>query len=409
MKEQNRDNLENFFRQGAQNHNLEFNETDWLSLKNQLDKEMPVGFTLIQFLKKYWIGVFMLLLLPMAWIGYEHISVKQNISSETASNHQDKDFTEISAKTSEITGPSKKTSQTIESNSSSEFKVNESEEAKSNIVEETLSEIIAGTQTGYENSDNSDQAKLGQVVLEEGVDADGQIVNRQLLFLSPISPDYKIEGSIQEINEVEERSEIFPIRESASFFKLGIGYSPDFSTVGIGNFVSPGSRWTATIEYGFLKRFVISTGVVLVNNKYEAYGEEYHAPSRYWRNGIVAEEAYGECNMIDIPLNLRYNFIQTGKNRVFVSAGASTYFVTKEDYYFHYEQDDPDLPQHWGTDKTTIYPFEIINLSLGYEYEFSRRSGLQIEPFIKIPTTGIGWGNVDLHTMGIYFMYKYKL
>jgi hypothetical protein len=146
-----------------------------------------------------------------------------------------------------------------------------------------------------------------------------------------------------------------------------------------------------------------------VNNKYEAYGEDYHAPARYWKKGIVAEEAYGYCKMIDIPLNLRYNFVHSENNMVFVNVGASTYFVTKEDYYFEYEQEDPELPTHWGTDKTTIYPFGIINLSLGYEHEFTQRSGFQVEPFIKIPTTGIGWGNVDLHTIGVSFMYKYKL
>ena len=165
----------------------------------------------------------------------------------------------------------------------------------------------------------------------------------------------------------------------------------------------------ANFEYAFMKRLAINTGIVLVDNKYEAYGEDYHAPARYWKNGIVADEAYGECQMIDIPLNLRYNFVRNGKHYAFINAGMSTYFVTKEDYYFHYEQDDPDLPMHWGTDKTTIYPFGIVNFSLGYELELTPKSGFQIEPFIKIPTKGIGWGNVDLHTMGVYFMYKYKL
>ena len=41
--------------------------------------------------------------------------------------------------------------------------------------------------------------------------------------------------------------------------------------------------------------------------------------------------------------------------------------------------------------------------------QIAQKSALQIEPFIKIPTAGIGWGNVNLYTMGIYFMYKYRL
>jgi hypothetical protein len=190
---------------------------------------------------------------------------------------------------------------------------------------------------------------------------------------------------------------------------MGIGFSPDFSTVGLGNFVAPGIRWNAMFEVGLSGRFFMNTGIVWVKNKYEAYGEDYHAPSRYWKNGIVADEAYGECVMLDIPINLRYNVLMSGRHQFFISGGASTYFLLKEDYYFYYEEDDPELPKHWGTDKTTIYPFGIVNLSIGYQYQIGRKGAIQIEPFIKLPTTGVGWGKVDLHTLGIYFMYKYRI
>lgn len=153
----------------------------------------------------------------------------------------------------------------------------------------------------------------------------------------------------------------------------------------------------------------MNTGIVFVSNQYEAYGEDYHAPSRYWKNGAVAEQAYGECKMIDIPLNLRYNFFIRNNHQLFISCGASTYFLLKEDYYFEYEQDDPDLPEHWGTGEMTVYPFGIENISIGYQYLFGNKSSLQVEPFIKFQTIGIGWGNDDLHTIGAYFIYKYRI
>lgn len=251
---------------------------------------------------------------------------------------------------------------------------------------------------------------IGYVVSKNGAESIRLSMDYRLHFLVPIVPTSEILESTTPEN-LPEASSINPKVDDVkrASFILGLGYSPDFSTVGIGNFVSPGSRWKLSAEVGFLKRLQLQTGIVLVNNQYEAYGEDYHAPSRYWKKGIVADEAYGECKMIDIPLNLRYNFFIRGKHQIFISAGASTYFVLKEDYYFHYEQDDPELPTHWGTEKTTIYPFGIINFSAGYQYMLGRKSALQVEPFIKIPTTGIGWGNVDLHTIGVYFMYKYRL
>ena len=190
---------------------------------------------------------------------------------------------------------------------------------------------------------------------------------------------------------------------------LGLGYSPDFSTVGLGNFTSPGARWEFVAEVGFTPRLLLQTGITKVHNKYTAYGEDYHAPYGYWKNGVVAEQAYGKCDMIDVPLNLRYTFLIKNRHQLFISGGASTYFLTKEIYQFDYSQDDPDLPDEWSTDKMSVYPFGIINISMGYQYNVGHKGAFQVEPFIKIPTSGIGWGKVDLHTIGAYFVYKYRI
>lgn len=403
------DSMEKFFQDGAQNHNLEFVESDWLQLKGQLDKEMPVRFSILYFLRKFGLGVLLLVSIPLLWLAFKPYPVNEGQNTNITLSDSDNKVAEVRMDEEVPHSEAMKTehNEIIEINrtvSDDETGVdNYSNAAEDQMVIKESSQVGRQENTGVESNN------LGQVVFEEGAETDRHIGSGQLLFLSCIPPHYTLGPGDHEVNGIEETLEVIPNTKNKTYFKLGVGYSPDFSTVGIGNFVSPGSRWTATVEFGFFNRFVINTGVVFVSNKYEAYGEDYHAPSRYWKKGIVAEEAYGECQMIDIPLNLRYNVIQKGKNVVFINAGASTYFVTKEDYYFHYEQEDPELPTHWGTDKTTIYPFGIINLSFGYEHEFTQRSGVQIEPFIKIPTTGIGWGNVDLHTLGIYFLYKYKL
>ena len=417
MSKQNKDTLENFFRERAQHHDLEFNEGDWFKLEKRLDQELPVAFSLGSFLKKFWFIPVLFLLLPTSWYTYDQIS---------KSNFKDNN-NEISSE--------------LKRSTSNDFDVNKSASGKSekaNINTYDESKQLTPTKTEKYGNSNSNGNQLnsespdftkddgsvlvdirgneqetnniGYAVLENGAESAINRTDYQLHFLSPLAPDLTIEETITtEILEKEIIMKISPKPAKRSGLNVGIGYSPDFSTVGIGNFVAPGSRWYILLEYIFSNRFVVNTGAIWVQNKYEAYGEDYHAPSRYWKKGIVAEEAYGECTMVDIPVNIRYNFLVKGKSQAFISAGASTYFLLKEDYYFHYEQDDPELPDHWGTDKTTIYPFGIINLSMGYQYQFARRSTLQIEPFIKIPTTGVGWGKVDLHSMGVYFIYKYRI
>ena len=408
MSKQNKDSLEYFFRERAQSYNLEFNEGDWNMLEAQLDKELPVVTTFWTSLKKYWIVPALLLLTPISWLLYDQLT-EYNQGIETASILKGLDNKPIEKSNSEsikthYQDGSSEDDVSSDSKTNNSFFNNPSNQSQDNAYNNT--ESIYNLES-YENSKNKD---IGYVVSENGAESGIGIISFQLPFLSPIAPGFSIDKILTaDPEEIESVHKISPTKTKKTSLNLGIGYSPDFSTVGIGNFVSPGSRWAVIGEFGFSKRFLLNTGIVWVSNKYEAYGEDYHAPSRYWKNGIIAEQAYGECKMIDIPLNLRYNIILMGKHQLFVSGGASTYFVMKEDYYFHYEQDDPDLPDYWGTDKMTVYPFGIINFSFGYQYELSRKSSFQIEPFIKIPTTGIGWGNVDLHTIGVYFMYKYQI
>ena len=102
MKEQNRDNLEHFFREGAQNYNLEFAEGDWLKLKDQLDKEMPAPPAWLNFLRRFWLVMLVFLLLPIGWLSY---SLLLNKSLDDA----------------ELTGFSKNDISAVSSNSSSEL------------------------------------------------------------------------------------------------------------------------------------------------------------------------------------------------------------------------------------------------------------------------------------------------
>jgi len=414
MSDQNKDNLENFFRERAQNHNIEFNESDWLKLESKLDAEMPNAFSLLSFLKRFGIIALLLLMLPATWYSYQYYSNREESTTLSNLNTQDQGDDKISqtkALNTEQSTPTNKAKESSQTTNNGSLKLipDQTKESGHQTRQKFDLENEKKSQK-TQNSKNVIQTKeIGYAVLEDGAKSNSKM-DLMLHFLSPLPPESLIENpKYTDYLKQESVHKISPTITKKTSFNIGIGYSPDFSTVGIGNFVSPGSRWTIIGEYAFSKRFQLISGIVWVNNKYEAYGEDYHAPSRYWKKGIVADEAYGECKMIDIPLNLRYNILIKGKNQAFVSAGASTYFILKEDYYFHYYQEDPELPDHWGTDKMTVYPFGIINVSFGYQYQFSRKSAIQIEPYIKIPTTGIGWGEVDLHTMGVYFMYKYRI
>lgn len=408
MSKQDKDNLGDFFRDRAQFSNIEFDESDWQKLEQLLDAELPVSNIILSFLKKYWYIILLALSLPIAWLWIDKADQFNGDIILQSSERIQKPEQELNEE-SEV----KYTDESYASGQQSESSISVNDDSEDQKSEKRIDdvvvreELVRSKHLASEFGSNTGK-DIGYVVFENGVKSG--ILDFKLHFLSAIPPAFSINGADHQIKYVKEPLEI--IASPKSFKRsvnVGVGYSPDFSTVGNAGFVSPGTRWTILAEMEVFRRLLINTGVVWVNNKYEAYGEDYHAPSRYWKKGIVADEAYGECKMIDIPLNLRYNFFVKGKNQLFVSAGASTYFVLKEDYYFHYEYEDPELPDHWGTDKMTAYPFSILNFSFGFQHDITAKSSFHIEPFVKIPTIGIGWGNVDLNTVGVYFMYKYKV
>lgn len=430
MKKSGEDNLENFFKKISQNHDLEFREEDWLNLEAQLDKKMPVAFSFWKMFKNFWYIILLLLLIPVSWlaitqsnspsknnieIGINSSMPFQSNSGELIENDYDLNIQKSNQKSEHISSLENEKGQSNVKSKSGIQLFNKNEHNIENQKSRKLTKkqktdgqhlALANTRLITKNIEES-----GYAVLENGAGKEGQILNSELHFLTAISPKSILNpGNIPNNFIINSSSEIESSKKFKPFLSFGAGYSPDFSTVGLGDMISPGVRWKIFTEFSISNRFGINTGVVMVNNKYIALGKDYHPPSKYWKNGLIAEEAYGECTMVDIPLNIRYNIISKYRHKLFISGGTSTYFVLKEDYNFTYSDEYPDdLPNQWSTDKMTVYPFGIINLSLGYQYILTKKSSLQVEPFIKIPTTGIGWGNVDLYTIGTYFIYRFKV
>ena len=83
--------------------------------------------------------------------------------------------------------------------------------------------------------------------------------------------------------------------------------------------------------------------------------------------------------------------------------------MLSEDYYYQYEKYNPHLVKSWSVRNENQHYFGIYNLSAGYQWNVSERWFLEVEPFIKIPLGGVGFGKVDLWSTGSWFAVKYNL
>ncbi|MNL67379.1 hypothetical protein D3C87_1919530 [compost metagenome] len=98
------------------------------------------------------------------------------------------------------------------------------------------------------------------------------------------------------------------------------------------------------------------------------------------------------------------------KKSIDINAGVSSYFMLKEDYTYRYTAGsgiDDRLQEY--RNKNQHY-FGVADLSATYYVKLRKeRLRLGLEPYIKIPLTGVGEGKVNLKSSGLSLKLRYDL
>jgi hypothetical protein len=151
-------------------------------------------------------------------------------------------------------------------------------------------------------------------------------------------------------------------------------------------------------------RINIETGVYWDTKKYYTNGEYFNTSKIQYFNGnpnIQLENVNGSCNMFEIPINVRYNVLQNKNTSLFVLAGISSYLMSKESYHYT----GIESGWQWQGDASYYHStqnwFSILNLSAGYEHRLGKIGDIRIEPYAKLPLSGIGVGSLSISSLGL--------
>ncbi|MGM0743809.1 MAG: hypothetical protein ACQETF_00775 [Bacteroidota bacterium] len=194
-----------------------------------------------------------------------------------------------------------------------------------------------------------------------------------------------------------------------SRLSVGLAMSPDLSTVGsISDFYDPGYKAGINLEYSITENLSVSVGVIHSLVKYTAQSNNYN-PSYYWTGGNAPDEIIGECLLFDIPISLKFNFLNFERSRFFATAGLSSYFMQSEEYSFNYRAYQPGQEEGWSGQTGTSHWLSNAGFSIGYEFDIHPDWSMRVEPFIKVPVQEVGWGNVELYSMGSFISLSYRL
>lgn len=154
------------------------------------------------------------------------------------------------------------------------------------------------------------------------------------------------------------------------------------------------------VSYRLNRRLSLGTGVLYARKLYDADFADYAAGTGYQIPRSPLSVA-ADCDVLDIPINLTVDLLQQGRSVWFASAGVSSYLMLKEKYRYRYPPHTYGAPRQTVLHHANRHLLGIGNLSVGYRRRVSPVVDLTVQPFVKVPLTGIGDGNLKLYSSGV--------
>ena len=194
------------------------------------------------------------------------------------------------------------------------------------------------------------------------------------------------------------------VKKNIHYFYLEGMAGPDLSTVKFQRISGTGSSFGLLAGYRMNKRLHIEAGAFLEKKIYYTDGEYFDQSKLppYYQN-VKMLYVEGNCKMVTVPLNIRYNVIAGVRSNWFIAGGMSSYFMNHEYYDYTYQHDnDPPKTRGYSYKVSEQDWMTVANFNVGYERTLWKRYNFRVEPYFRLPVSGVGTGNLSLSSGGIY-------
>lgn len=437
------DELDDLFREASDKVEIPFDQSSLDKLKIKID---PKAKTVSRFDFEKALLLLLLLIFVGGGVGFYLKKNSDFVESSTQKNHSENTFVNPAKNnktlhkgiegivSKEIITETKIPERMVtsqEKNTKQEYSLNEKRVTKNSLqkvrteVEKRISknyiDILANT-----NKTLRKAAKVEEKI--QGISKPIEVLPNQLA----ISENYLVGRQTNELSELEKKTWkdinthftiVLPtveesIKESIkepvirnSRFGVRLAIAPDVNAIERLNEFAFGKSAGILLEYNLTKRFVLQTGAIYTYKKYNTGIENYHAWAKNWATRpVLPTSVEGDCEILDIPLNLRYNVLLNPQNTWFVSAGVSSYLMLTEGYEYYYPETanvPTNLPRYVTWKRDDDYFSSMFNISFGFEKKLNQHISIQAEPYLKTPLKEIGRGKVNLYSSGVLFSLKY--
>lgn len=444
------DDMDELFKNAAQNYPLNTNSADWDKVMQQLHpagEDVPVTPKKNDRKKYLWL----LLLIPFVFIcnrytgtNKEVLNKQNNLPQQRVTNEKiadersDNDIINkesrkpvntISIQKNKTDIVQKNTAyrsnniHLIENNSEVYTKKNIGVNNKNghndiNDIKERKNNIVSDRSNGIEanNKQNNTSASSGNILnnqpdiaLENKPNATPNISsNNNQQPIPNITTDAANQTAIAQGNINNDSSAtaaakpVTKTKSNKKGFYAGIAFGPDYSTIKMQQINKSGYSAGLLAGYQINNRWAVEVGGLWDKKNYYTQGQYFNTQKMPLPYNVKIIHATGTCYMVEIPLNVKYQLTTRTKGNWFVLAGTSSYLMKKEDYTYLYDHNGSIYDVYKVYNNSSRNWFSIMNISAGYERTFRNIATFRIEPYVKLPFSGVGIGHLPITSTGLY-------
>ncbi|CAM3629754.1 hypothetical protein MUGA111182_00130 [Mucilaginibacter galii] len=208
--------------------------------------------------------------------------------------------------------------------------------------------------------------------------------------------------SLATLLSVERKKKVRSTNTFRHPISLSIIAAPDFNGVGSAfNRTQIGTNAGLLLSVGITNKITMSTGAVYAKKPYTIGFSQYNYASDY-KFSVNPIDVMADCRVLDIPLNINYQVYSRGINQLSIGTGLSSYFMLSERYSYTYPGNtigagDIEIKNQ------NKHLFGVININATYQRRINSKFGLNVQPYMKLPLTNIGYGRVNLKSTGVAF------
>ena len=408
------DDMDELFRRAAENYPLDTNSANWNKVLAGL-QDQNINSTVPEKKRNNGRFLWLLLLLPLGFVCNQLYSpgsqtetgfsksgqVNENAVSKTHStvqknnNSQLDQHKEITDNLTPIADIHSNDQQVESANTYSSvnnpYKKSSVKNYHSSNTTPYSDELNAGTNTTNFNSQNEDMLFTRNYVSG---------IPYNILGESPsVVPARSLNPSIN--STTEKTASNIQVAKRKKFY-VGLMGGLDATTIKFQKVEDAGFNFGLLLGYQFNKKWSIESGAYLEKKYYYSDGKYFNTSKLYMPSNARIEDLSGNCKMIEVPVAAKYNFSTRKQSSWFGVVGLSSYFMLQENYtYNYYYGATGPVPHKKEYKDGSTHIFSNLSISGGYTHRLGNFADVRIEPYLKLPISGMGIGSLPFFSTGL--------